>query len=173
MTTSLVKLSVTDVRLAVPAGAGVEAGMVTLSEESPPSRQLRIIVGPAEARAIHSAWTSTVPTRPSTWDLLVSVMAVLDARLDRVVITAVEEERHFFAAIEMDRGGTRTSLACRPSDAVALAMRAFGAGIFTHDHVMAAAGLLPDGSRPVAATAGAASEDAEVDPGGGAGTSFL
>lgn len=169
MTPRLVKMSVSDVRLAVPAGPGVEAGMVTLREEAPPQRQLRIIVAQPEARAIHSAWTGAVAARPSTWDLLISALALLDGRVDRAVITSVEEERHWYASIELDRSGERRSLSCRPSDAVALALRSFGAGIFAYDTVLDAAGVLADGSRPVAA--GGAAGDGS-DPAAGEGISF-
>lgn len=164
-------MAVADVRLAVPAGNGVEAGMVTLQEEGPPQRQLRIVVGRPEARAIRTAWQGEVPPRPSTWDLMVSAVAILDGRIDRAVITAVEEERHWFAAIEFDKDGARRSLACRPSDAVALALRSWGAGIFADEAVLAAAGVLADGSRPRSVLARDPNRD--VDPGGGEGTSFI
>ena len=162
-------MTVSDVRLAVPAGPGVEAGMLTLQEESPPGRQLRIVVGQPEARAISSAWKGDVPPRPSTWDLLVSAVALLDGRIDRAVITAVEEQRHWYAQIELARDGEQRSVACRPSDAVALALRSWGAGIFADEEVLVAAGVMPDGSRPGAPAGG----DREVDPGGTEGTSFL
>lgn len=162
-------MTVSDVRLAVPAGAGVEAGMVTLQEEAPPRRQLRIVVGRPEARAISSAWKGDVPARPSTWDLLVSAVALLDGRVDRAVVTAVEEERHWYATIEVERADGRRSLACRPSDAVAVALRSWGAAIFAHEEVLVAAGVLADGTKPGASGAWG---DREVDPGRTEGTSF-
>lgn len=164
-------MTVGDVRLAVPAGPGVEAGMVTLREEAPPHRQLRIVVGQPEARAIRAAWQGDVPARPSTWDLLVSAVALLDGRVERAVITAVEEERHWYASLELERGEERRALACRPSDAVALALRSWGAGIFAHEEVLIAAGVLEDGTKPGAAARDGL--DREVDPGGNEGTSFI
>ena len=143
--------------------------MVTLQEEAAPGRQLRIVVGQPEARAISSAWKGDVPARPSTWDLLVSAVALLDGRVDRAVITAVEEERHWYASIELERADGRRALACRPSDAVALALRSWGAGIFAHEEVMEAAGVLADGTKPGAARP---APDREVDPGGNEGVSF-
>ncbi len=148
MAAELVRVAVSDVWLAVPAGAGVEAGMVELTETEPPRRMLRIVIGQAEARAISAAWGAAVPSRPSTWDLFVSAVAVLDGRLDRVVITAVQDGRHFFANIEIDQHGQRRILACRPSDAVALGLRAYGAAIFAEEDVLAEAGVLADGTRP-------------------------
>ena len=137
----LLRVSVSDVRPAVPTTPGVEAGMVTLREDDPPHRLVPIIIGQPEARAIQSAWTGSVPRRPSTWDLFVSAVAALDGRLDRVVITAVEEGRHFFANVEFERDGERRVLAARPSDAIALALRAYGAGLYVAEQVMRDLGL--------------------------------
>lgn len=149
MPTPLVQLSVLDVRLAVPAGPGVEAGMVVLREDKGLRRQLRIVVGPAEARAIQAAWKGQVPARPSTWDLYVSTLTILEGTLERAVITAVEEDRHWYAALDLRRGELRRSLACRPSDAIAIALRCFGAELCCHQRVIDAAGVLADGTKPV------------------------
>jgi bifunctional DNase/RNase len=143
-----VELRVVDVRPAVPAGAGVEAGLVVLQETDPPGRMLRMFIGQHEARAIQVSWQGTVPPRPSTWDLFVSSIEMLGGRLHEVVITAVEEERHFFAAMELTQGDVPRTVACRPSDALALALRSPGARILTTEDVMEAAGVLADGSKP-------------------------
>lgn len=143
MTDDLVKVSVSNVRLAVATGPGVEAGMVTLREEQPPHRSLSIVIGQPEARAILTAWTGTAPSRPSTWDLLVSAVAALEGSIVRAVVTAVEEQRHFFATIDIERDGERRVLSARPSDAVALALRAYGADIYVADAVMVEVGTLP------------------------------
>ncbi len=148
MVSRQIRLRVTEVRLAVPASAGVEAGMIVLTEEGGPGRALRIIIGQPEARAIHAAWDGSVPSRPSTWDLFVSTVALLGARVDRVVITAVEQDRHYFARIELEQHGERRTLSCRPSDAVALALRSYEAGIFAEESVLDEAGVLPDGTKP-------------------------
>jgi uncharacterized protein len=138
-----VKVSVSNVRVAVATSPGVEAGMMTLREDAPPHRSVSIVIGQPEARAILAAWTGTTPSRPSTWDLFVSTVALLDGRLDRVIITAVEEKRHFFANIELERDGDRRVLSARPSDAIALAVRAFGTEILVAEAVMAEMGVTP------------------------------
>jgi bifunctional DNase/RNase len=141
VTEGLTKVSVAEVRTAVPTTPGVEAGMVTLREDEHPYRSLSIVIGQPEARAIQSAWTGQVPRRPSTWDLFISAVGLLDGRLDRAVITSVEEGRHFFANVEFERDGERRVLSARPSDAIALALRAFGAEIFVAEQVMVDLGL--------------------------------
>jgi len=121
--------------------------MVMLTEDDPPFRSLRIIIGQAEANAIHAAWHGAVPGRPSTWDLYVSTVALLGGRIDRVVINAVHEERHYFAHLEVEQGGERHVLACRPSDAIAVAVRAYNTSIMAEPSVLEAAGVMPDGSK--------------------------
>jgi bifunctional DNase/RNase len=143
-----IHLHIADVLTAVPANIGVEAGMVVLTEDEAPYRSLRIIIGQPEANAIHAGWHGAVPGRPSTWDLFVSTVALLDGRLDRVVITAVHEERHYFAHIELEQGGERRILACRPSDAIALAVRGYNVDIMAEPSVLDAAGVMPDGTKP-------------------------
>jgi bifunctional DNase/RNase len=143
VTEDLVKVTVSNVRVAVATGPGVEAGMVTLREDLPPHRSLSIVIGQPEARAILTAWTGTAPSRPSTWDLFISAVAMLEGRFVRAVITAVEEQRHFFATVEVERDEQRRVLSARPSDAIALALRAPGAGMYVADAVMVAAGILP------------------------------
>jgi bifunctional DNase/RNase len=158
-----VHLHIADVILAVPATVGIEAGMVVLTEDDPPFRSLRIIIGQSEARAIQAAWHGAVPGRPATWDLFISTVAILGGRLDCAVITAVQEERHYFAVIELEQAGERRIMACRPSDALALAVRGYNVDIFAEASVLADAGLLPDGTkaREAAAATDAASAGLE------------
>jgi bifunctional DNase/RNase len=127
---------VSDVRVAVPAGPGVEAGRVSLREVEEPHRSFDIIVGQHEARAIQSAWFGTVAPRPSTWDLLVSAVAVLRGRIDQAVIESVQEARHFFARLEIEHDGQRWPLEARPSDAIALVLRCKGARVLVSEEVL-------------------------------------
>ncbi len=90
------------------------------------------------------AWTGNAANRPSTWDLLVSAVAALEGRIVRAVITAVEEQRHFFANIDIEREGERRVLSARPSDAIAVVLRSFGAELYVADGVMVAVGVLPE-----------------------------
>lgn len=146
----LSRVSVSDVRVAVPSTPGVEAGMVTLREDHPPYRALSIVIGQPEARAIQSAWSGQEAKRPSTWDLFVSAVGLLGGRLERAVITAVEERRHYFAHVELladaHPESARQVLPARPSDALALALRSFGAEIYVVEQVFVDLGL---GESPV------------------------
>ena len=140
--------------------------MVVLTEQQPPGRMLRIIIGQPEARGILAAWHGAVPGRPSTWDLFVSTVGLLNANVERVVITAVEEERHYFAMLELRHGGQLLTLSCRPSDALALAVRSYGAEILAEESVLDAAGVLADGTRPPPPVREAHPDTAAATPGG-------
>ena len=100
MPDQLVQLAVHEVRAAVPLSSGQEAGLVVLSEQSPPFRALNIYIGQAEARAIQAGRRAVPPQRPSTWDLFLSALALLDARVSKAVITSVVEGRHYFANLQ-------------------------------------------------------------------------
>jgi hypothetical protein len=63
----------------------------------------------------------------------------------------------------MDHDGERRTLSCRPSDAVALALRSYEAGVFAEESVLDEAGVLPDGSKP-GRTAAAGNGSAPPDP---------
>jgi len=84
---------------------------------------LPIWVGIYEANAIAMEIEKNAPPRPMTHDLVRNVLRSFDVRVMRVVITELKEDT-FFALIWMDRNGEVLSMDARPSDALALAMRA-------------------------------------------------
>jgi bifunctional DNase/RNase len=141
---ALVELGLSEVRPSVLLRPGQEAGLVVLAEMDEPFRSLHIYVGQPEAKAIQAGWHGDRPVRPGTWDLFVQAMELLGARLDKVVIERVEEARHFFARVDFERAGEFFSLACRPSDAIALAVRVPAAGLYATEEVLATAGRYPD-----------------------------
>lgn len=86
-------------------------------------RTLPIWVGPVEANAIALQIENVAPQRPMTHDLLRQALTSLGATLARVVITDLREGT-FYAFLELDRDGERTYVDARPSDALALSLRA-------------------------------------------------
>lgn len=137
----LIRVGVSDVRTAVPSSPGLEAGLVVLTETSSPYRVIEIVIGQPEARAIHAAWTGSSQRRPSTWDLFASAIGLLGGRLVSVVITAVEDGVRFYSDLEMEVGEERKLLSARPSDAIALALRASEAEILVAKQVLTDLGL--------------------------------
>ncbi len=85
---------------------------------------LPIWVGAYEANAIALEIEKIAPPRPMTHDLLRNLIIELGIQVDRVVVTSLRDNT-FFAVIEMSMSdGNRLVLDSRPSDAIALALRA-------------------------------------------------
>jgi bifunctional DNase/RNase len=95
---------------------------------------LPIWVGVFEANAIAMQLEKVVSPRPMTHDLLRSVIEHLRAQVRRVVITNLENNT-FFASIHLQRSGEAFEVDARPSDAMALALRA-NAPIFVEQQVL-------------------------------------
>jgi bifunctional DNase/RNase len=82
-----------------------------------------IWVGIFEANAIALEIEKSATPRPMTHDLLANLVRTLDGEVRRVVITELRDDV-YYALIWMERGGELISLDARPSDALALALRA-------------------------------------------------
>jgi bifunctional DNase/RNase len=95
---------------------------------------LPIWVGIFEANAIAMQLEDVASPRPMTHDLLKNVIEGLEAHVTRVVITDLRDNT-FFATIHLDRGGRGFEIDSRPSDAMALALRA-AAPIFVERQVL-------------------------------------
>jgi len=98
---------------------------------------LPIWVGIFEANAIALEIEKSSMPRPMTHDLLRNVLRSFDAVVTRVVVSELKDDT-FFAVIWMERNGEVLSIDARPSDALALAMRA-DCPIFVSRAVMDAA----------------------------------
>lgn len=95
---------------------------------------LPIWVGIFEANAIAIEMEKIQAPRPMTHDLLHNVLSELGVRVDRIVVNELKDNT-FFARIHLSRGGERWTVDSRPSDAIALALRA-GAEIFVEEDVL-------------------------------------
>lgn len=84
------------------------------------SRVLEIFIGPIEAEAITLAQQGVIPPRPLTHNLLLDVLTALGVGISEVHITKIENNT-FHAELVLSNG---TKVSARPSDAVALAIRA-------------------------------------------------
>ncbi len=100
-------------------------------------RVLPIWVGVFEANAIALQIENVTTPRPMTHDLLKNVIQDLKARIQKVVVSDLRENT-FYALIYLDTDGETVAIDARPSDAIALALRAH-APIFVEDAVIASA----------------------------------
>jgi len=95
---------------------------------------LPIWVGVFEANAIALEIEKVATPRPMTHDLIRSVLTGLDAFVHRVVVTELRDDT-FYAVIWVERNGQIISIDSRPSDALALALRA-DCPIFVDEEVL-------------------------------------
>jgi bifunctional DNase/RNase len=105
-------------------------------------RYLPIWVGPYEAEAITVALQEIEMIRPLTHDLLKNVFGTFDAKLRRVEIVSLREDI-FYGNIVAEADGKELSIDSRPSDAIALAVRAH-VPILVDPSVMSTAGIVPE-----------------------------
>jgi bifunctional DNase/RNase len=100
-------------------------------------RVLPIWVGLPEANAIALQIENVQTPRPMTHDLLKNVISDLNAEVERIVVCELKEST-FYARIYLQIDGRRTAVDARPSDAIALALRAH-AKIFVEHTVIESA----------------------------------
>jgi len=105
-------------------------------------RYLPIWIGPWEANAIATKLQGLSPERPLTHDLFTGVLAELGATIREVVIADLADET-FHARILLEAAGKVLEIDSRPSDALALAVRA-GVRIFATEEVLERAGVESD-----------------------------
>lgn len=105
---------------------------------------LPIWIGAMEAMAISLALNGVSLPRPMTHDLLLNSLEALSAKVVGVDVVSLTDGT-YYAEIQVQQGETLRRVDCRPSDGIALALRA-EAPIFVHEDVIsqAATDSLPD-----------------------------
>jgi len=104
------------------------------------NRYLPIWIGQPEARSILMKLQNQEFSRPLTHDLAVDLVAQLGGAMERVTVTRLQDQT-FYATISLVVGGKIVEVDSRPSDAIALAVRA-GAEIFASHEVIEEAGVV-------------------------------
>ena len=98
------------------------AGFVLYLNLSKGGPYLPIIVGLAEAHSITLAQNGIKPQRPLSHDLMSSILHHFDATLIKVVINNFKKGT-YYAVIHLSTKDGEKAIDCRPSDAIALALR--------------------------------------------------
>jgi hypothetical protein len=96
-------------------------------------RVLPIWVGVFEANAIALQIENVQTPRPMTHDLLASIIGHMDGRVERVIVCDLKDNT-FYASVVIQAAGQSLVVDARPSDAIALALRA-GSPIFVDELV--------------------------------------
>ncbi len=115
---------------------------VVILKDSAGDRYLPIWIGAWEASAIAMRLQGLAAERPLTHDLFAAALDRLGVRVERVVISELTDET-YHAQIHLERDGVQVEVDSRPSDALALAVRA-EVQIFAAEEVLAQAGLAVD-----------------------------
>lgn len=140
----VIEMELVGVRVEPPSSAPI----VLLKENRPNGRLLPIFIGGPEATAIALAMDAVETPRPMTHDLFKSVLDALAVKVQRVVVTDIQDKT-FFAELELDGADGIRSVSSRPSDAIALAVRT-GTPIFVEESVLVRAGYtVPDSDETV------------------------
>jgi bifunctional DNase/RNase len=115
---------------------------VVILKDAETDRYLPIWIGACEADAITIELQGVEVARPFTHDLLKSVINQLGGKIKSIVISDLRNEV-FYAQIVLDVNGHRMDIDSRPSDALALAVRA-KVPVFVDESVMEKAAITPE-----------------------------
>ena len=107
---------------------------IVLLKTADGNRFLPIWIGHPEAAAILMKLQNAATPRPMTHDLVTDILGQLDAQVVRVAVTELREST-FYAQVTIQQDGSEIEVDSRPSDAIALAVRA-EAPIFAADEVI-------------------------------------
>lgn len=134
MSEEAVPVELVGVRIELPTNQPI-----VLLRESGGTRFLPIWIGAGEATAIAFALEGVEPQRPLTHDLLKLSLEALGARVDRVVVTSLQDGI-YFADLVLAVEEREVTVSSRPSDAIALAART-ESPIFVQPTVLDEAGV--------------------------------
>jgi len=115
---------------------------VVILKEKEAERFLPIWIGPSEADSIALQLQGVAVPRPMTHDLLRSTIDILGASVKHILVSDLNNDT-FFAKIVLETDGKSFEVDSRPSDAIALAVRA-KVPIFAEETVLDKAGILMD-----------------------------
>lgn len=137
------------VRLEVlSVGIVQDSTAVVLIFRAPHSGQLLVMgIGPFEGRAIAMGMEGAQAVRPLTHDLMAETVRRLGASVQKVIIRDFQEGAFLATLVLENKDGSVVEVDSRPSDAVALAVRA-GAPVYCDPVVMALHGVDPEAPEP-------------------------
>lgn len=135
----MIELELVGVRVELPHNQPI-----VLLKETEGERFLPIWIGAVEATSIAFALQGVRTARPMTHDLIKDLLEGLRISVQRIVVTELRDGT-FYAEIRMVRDGEEVVVSSRPSDAIALAVRAT-IPIFADESVLTEAGIHIDDS---------------------------
>jgi len=126
----LIEMEVSKIRIDERRGE-----QVIVLKEREGNRLLPIIIGISEVTAIKMKISGIQPPRPLTHDLLRNAITQLGGKLVRIVVNKLEFNTFFAKLVLQTKEGAMEEVDARPSDSIALALRA-EAPIYVADDVL-------------------------------------
>jgi len=115
---------------------------VVILKEKEGERYLPCWIGPAEADSIAVKMEGVRVPRPLTHDFVCSAIDRLGATVESAIVSELKKDT-FYAKLLLNKEGKEIEIDCRPSDALAVAIRV-GAPIFANEKVLEKAAILLD-----------------------------
>jgi bifunctional DNase/RNase len=115
---------------------------IVILREVDANRYLPIWIGIYEAEAIALALQDVEVARPLTWDLLKNIFSILNAHIVRVEVTTLHDDT-YYGNIVAEIDGRKLDIDSRPSDAIALAVRAH-VPILVSRPILDSVGVIPE-----------------------------
>lgn len=140
----MLEMTIDSIRVGLmnPQLSRLNSQYVVMLKERVAERYLPIFIGPAEANAIAIKLRGETLPRPLTHDLLRAVIDSLGASVDSIIVSDLKNDT-FYAKIILNVEGGQMDVDARPSDALALAVRA-EVPIYADESVLDKAGISLD-----------------------------
>lgn len=153
----MVRVSIDSVRVSL-----MSQHRIVVLKDVDTTRYLPIWIGPFEADAITIQLQNVEVARPLTHDLLKAAIELLGAEIEQVAITDLRNDT-FYAEITVRLDKQRLQIDARPSDAIALAVRA-GVPVYVAESVLVQAAITPERDLDTGVAGPEASEDTAASP---------
>jgi len=131
-----------EMRVAGIALDAVSRTPIVLLKDGSDRRALPIYISQEQARAIIGALENQRPPRPLTHDLMVNFLTTWGVTVDRIIIHSLQDNT-FYAVLCLQQGEIKKEMDCRPSDAIAIALR-LNTPIWVMEEVVADASIPVD-----------------------------
>ncbi|ELR99488.1 bifunctional nuclease family protein [Gloeocapsa sp. PCC 73106] len=115
---------------------------IVLLKDSTDRRALPIYIGQEQAKAIIAALEGQKAPRPLTHDLISLIFEAWSLSLSKIIIHSLQDNT-FYAVLCLQQGEVKKEIDCRPSDAIALALRT-DSPIWVMEEVLADASIPVD-----------------------------
>ncbi len=131
-----------EMKVAAIALDAISRSPIVLLKDASERRALPIYIGQDQARAIIGALERQPSPRPLTHDLMINIFNVWNLKLEKIIINSLQDDT-FYAILCMKLGKKEKNIDCRPSDAIAIAVRT-GCPIWVMEEVVLDASIPVD-----------------------------